>query len=383
MASKNTDFRTSGFMKVLLPGIVLQSVLMGGGYATGREIIEYGGKFGAIGWVSGVFTFLTFAVIAVLTFELARIYRIYDYKSILKQIIGKAWPIYDFLYVILLFLIISIMASATGEILQQTIGLNYMVGVVILIVIVAFLNFFGSAFIAKFETYGTIALYAAYIIFTIMVITANKDNISAVFANSDTSFVEGATIPLAMWTGIIYSSYNLSAIPAGLFTLRAQTKRSEAVISGIIGALLMTVPWFLTYFAVMGYYPDENIIGASVPWLVMLQSVSDSPIPVLVFGVVAGWTLIETATGMIHALLERLDHSMEESNKEPLSPKMRGLITAGILIVAILFSKIGIINLISMGYSAIAYGFILVYLLPLLTVGLYKVIKNGKVPKKN
>ncbi|MBM6829261.1 hypothetical protein H9X85_06365 [Anaerotignum lactatifermentans] len=383
MASKNTDFRTSGFMKVLLPGIVLQSVLMGGGYATGREIIEYGGKFGAIGWVSGVFTFLTFAVIAVLTFELARIYRIYDYKSILKQIIGKAWPIYDFLYVILLFLIISIMASATGEILQQTIGLNYMVGVVILIVIVAFLNFFGSAFIAKFETYGTIALYAAYIIFTIMVITANKDNISAVFANSDTSFVEGATIPLAMWTGIIYSSYNLSAIPAGLFTLRAQTKRSEAVISGIIGALLMTVPWFLTYFAVMGYYPDENIIGASVPWLVMLQSVSDSPIPVLVFGVVAGWTLIETATGMIHALLERLDHSMEESNKEPLSPKMRGLITAGILIVAILFSKIGIINLISMGYSAIAYGFILVYLLPLLTVGLYKVIKNGEVPKKN
>lgn len=383
MASKNTDFRTSGFMKVLLPGIVLQSVLMGGGYATGREIIEYGGKFGAIGWVSGIFTFLTFAVIAVLTFELARIYRIYDYKSILKQIIGKAWPIYDFLYVILLFLIISIMASATGEILQQTIGLNYMVGVVILIVIVAFLNFFGSAFIAKFETYGTIALYAAYIIFTIMVITANKDNISAVFANSDTSFVEGATLPLAMWTGIIYSSYNLSAIPAGLFTLRAQTKRSEAVISGIIGALLMTVPWFLTYFAVMGYYPDENIIGASVPWLVMLQSVSDSPIPVLVFGVVAGWTLIETATGMIHALLERLDHSMEESNKEPLTPKMRGLITAGILIVAILFSKIGIINLISMGYSAIAYGFILVYLLPLLTVGLYKVIKNGKVPKKN
>ena len=383
MASKNTDFRTSGFMKVLLPGIVLQSVLMGGGYATGREIIEYGGKFGAIGWVSGIFTFLTFAVIAVLTFELARIYRIYDYKSILKQIIGKAWPIYDFLYVILLFLIISIMASATGEILQQTIGLNYMVGVVILIVIVAFLNFFGSAFIAKFETYGTIALYAAYIIFTIMVITANKDNISAVFANSDTSFVEGATLPLAMWTGIIYSSYNLSAIPAGLFTLRAQTKRSEAVISGIIGALLMTVPWFLTYFAVMGYYPDENIIGASVPWLVMLQSVSDSPVPVLVFGVVAGWTLIETATGMIHALLERLDHSMEESNKEPLTPKMRGLITAGILIVAILFSKIGIINLISMGYSAIAYGFILVYLLPLLTVGLYKVIKNGKVPKKN
>lgn len=124
--------------------------------------------------------------------------------------------------------------------------------------------------------------------------------------------MENATLPMAMLTGIIYASYNLSAVPAGLFTLRAQTKRSESIISGIIGALLMTIPWFLTYFAVMGYYPDDTIIGASVPWLVMLQSVSDSNIPVLVFGVVAGWTLIETATGMIHALLERLDHSLEE-----------------------------------------------------------------------
>lgn len=321
MATSNKDFRTSGALKILLPGIVLQSVLMGGGYATGREIIEYGGKFGAYGWVSGVFTFFTFAVIAVLTFELARIYRIYDYKSILKQIIGKAWPIYDILYVILLFLIISIMASATGEILQQTISLNYMVGVVILILIVAFLNFFGSAFIAKFETYGTIALYAAYIIFTIMVISANKDNIATVMATQDTSYVENATLPMAMVTGIIYASYNLSAIPAGLFTLRAQTKRSESIISGIIGALLMTIPWFLTYFAVMGYYPDDSIIGASVPWLVMLQSVSDSNIPVLVFGVVAGWTLIETATGMIHALLERLDHSLEEKIRNRFLPR--------------------------------------------------------------
>jgi len=40
--------------RITLPGIILQSVLIGGGYATGREIIEYGGKFGASGWVCGL-----------------------------------------------------------------------------------------------------------------------------------------------------------------------------------------------------------------------------------------------------------------------------------------------------------------------------------------
>ena len=378
MSAKNKDFRTSGIMKVLLPGIVLQSVLMGGGYATGREIIEYGGKFGAYGWISGVFTLIAFAIIAILTFELARIFRIYDYKSIVKQIIGPFWPIYDILYVLLLFIIISVMASATGEILQQTIGLHYMFGVTILILVVAFLNFFGSAFIAKFETYGTIALYIAYIVFTIMVITAKKDNISEVFATANTSAVSNISLFTVVWTGLIYSAYNISAVPAGLFTLRAQTTRKETIISGIISALLMTIPWFLTYFAIMGFYPDERVMGATVPWLIMLQSVSGSIIPVIVFGVVAGWTLIETATGMIHALIERLDQAMEDADKEPLSAKARGGITAIILVVALVFSRIGIINLISTGYQVIAYGFMLCYLFPLLTVGLYKVIKHGK-----
>lgn len=374
---ENQKFQTKGIMKFILPGIILQSVLMGGGYATGREIVEYGGKYGSIGWVSGLFSFLTFAVIAVLTFELARIYRIYDYKSVLKHLIGKAWIVYDILYVLLLFIIISVMASATGEILQQTVGLSPWVGIVLLVVMVGLLNFFGSAFIAKFETWGTIALYIAYIVFTLMVITTRSEQIATVFTTADTSYVPNSTIKLAAWTGIVYASYNLSSIPAGLFCLRAQTKRSEAVISGLFGAFLMIIPWFLTYFAVLGYYPNPDVLGGSVPWLTMLQNVSGSMVPVIAFGIVAGWTLIETATGMIHALTERLDAALEEANKPGLSRKNRGLITVAILLMALLFSRIGIIGLISMGYQYIAYGMMITYLFPLVTVGLYKVIKNG------
>lgn len=51
--------------------------------------------------------------------------------------------------------------------------------------------------------------------------------------------------------------------------------------------------------------------------------------------------------------------------------------TAAILIMALLFAKIGIIDLIGKGYSLIAYGFIIVYLIPLILVGTYKVVKHG------
>ena len=150
MAENKRGFFNRGWAKYLLPGIVLQSVLIWGGYATGREIIEYGAKFGANGWISGLFIFLAFGIIAVLTFELARIYKIYDYKSIVRTIAGPLWIVYDVIYFILLFLIISVMASATGEILQQTIGLNYWIGVIALIIIAGLLNFYGSRVVEKF-----------------------------------------------------------------------------------------------------------------------------------------------------------------------------------------------------------------------------------------
>lgn len=38
------------FGKIVLPAVILQSVLIGGGYATGREIVTYGAKYGAAGW---------------------------------------------------------------------------------------------------------------------------------------------------------------------------------------------------------------------------------------------------------------------------------------------------------------------------------------------
>ena len=60
------NFFEGRYGKYILPGVLLQSVLIGGGYATGREIYEYGAKFGAYGWVSGLTIAIGFAVIAAL-----------------------------------------------------------------------------------------------------------------------------------------------------------------------------------------------------------------------------------------------------------------------------------------------------------------------------
>ncbi|MFS8533470.1 hypothetical protein, partial [Sphaerobacter thermophilus] len=255
------------FGRYILPGVILQSVLIGGGYATGREIVEFGAKYGALGWLAGLAIFAGFAGMAFLTFEVARRFQAFDYRSLLKHVIGPFYPLYDIVYVLLAILVIAIMAAATGEILNSTLGLNYWVGVVLIIIVVGILNFYGEGLIERFKTAGTALLYLGYITFAFLVISRNWDQIGTTLSSGDHSLHPDAGLGIVLWTGIIYVGYNLAVYPAALFTVRRQTSMRDSVVAALFGGVLMTFPWFLTYFALMGFYPDDAIFDASVPWL--------------------------------------------------------------------------------------------------------------------
>lgn len=379
---KKKGFFEGSFGKFVLPGIILQSVMIGGGYATGREIVEYGAKYGALGWLSGLGTFLGFAVIAELTYELIRLTKAYDFKTFMKTIGGPLWIVFDIVYLLFMVVIIAVMASATGNIVEQTLGLNYWVGVVAITVVVAILNFYGSRLIERFETLGTVALYAGYIIFSVLVIGTFGKNISTVFANHDTSFIGGSvSAGKALWSGVLYCAYNLVVMPATFFTIERQTRRVESVVSGIIGGVLATIPWFLTYFAVMCFYPNPDVLGASVPWLAMMQGTA-GPVVIAIFGIVMGWTLIETSTGIIHAALERVNNGLKEAHKPPMTGKQQAILTIIVLVGSMVLSKVGIIDLIATVYNALSYAFLAIYVLPLITVGVYKIFKLRKAEKE-
>ena len=379
---KKKGFFEGSFGKFVLPGIILQSVMIGGGYATGREIVEYGAKYGALGWLSGLGTFLGFAVIAALTYELIRLTKAYDFKTFMKTIGGPLWIVFDIVYLLFMVVIIAVMASATGNIVEQTLGLNYWVGVVAITVVVAILNFYGSRLIERFETLGTVALYAGYIIFAVLVIGTFGKNISTVFANHDTSFIGGSvSAGKALWSGVLYCAYNLVVMPATFFTIERQTRRVESVVSGIIGGVLATIPWFLTYFAVMCFYPNPDVLGASVPWLSIMQGTA-GPVVIAIFGIVMGWTLIETSTGIIHAALERVNNGLKEAHKPPMTGKQQAILTIIVLVGSMVLSKVGIIDLIATVYNALSYAFLAIYVLPLITVGVYKIFKLRKAEKE-
>lgn len=362
--------------RIFLPAIILQSVLIGGGFATGREIVQYGARFGAAGWMSGLAIFFGFTLMAILSFEACRIWEVYDYKSLLKKLIGKFWIAYEFSYLILGVLIIAVMASAAGEILHTTLQLNVWMGIVLIILLVGFLNFMGENFIAKMKTIGTLALFGAYTLFGITVFNSRGAEIFTTLAIGNYGLGTGQEVLYIIWTGITYVGYNLGVYPSSFFTIKTFQKRTESIKAGLLSGLLMTVPWFLTYLSILAYYPDERIMNAPVPWLVMLSPFGNYL--VVVFGIVAGWTLVETATGIIHAFIGRINVDIQKNTGKPLAGKFKALISILALAAALMLARVGIIDLIAKGYSVMAYAMILFYAVPLLAFAPKLLLKKVK-----
>src|SRR5699024_3021860 len=369
-----SSFFDGGFGRYVLPGVVIQSTLIGGGYATGREVVQYGAGYGALGWITGLTILVGFAIMAFLMFEIARLFRAYDYRSLVKQVLGPFWFLYDIIYFLLAILIIGIVIAATGSILESTLSLNYWVGVTLIAVLAGVLNFYGTKRIERFKTFGTTALFIGYIIFAILVISNTWGDLKEVFATGDTSYVESFSWWTLILCGLIYVGYNLAVYPAALFTVKRQRSIKDTFIGGIIAGVLMTVPWFLTYFALMGNYSSTKVFDADVPWLQMLDGYGLWV--TILFGLVVGWTLIETATGMIHAFIDRVNYNLEEVGKKPMSRGQDATVAIVGLVLSALLASVGISDLVDIGYTILGYAMLIVYGLPMITIGVYKVIKG-------
>ena len=125
------------------------------------------------------------------------------------------------------------------------------------------------------------------------------------------------------------------------------------------------------------------MLDAEIPWLVMLEGAGGGWV-IAIYGVVVGWTLVETSVGSLHALVDRIDKNLDDlpaglaRRLESLSAVQRATIAGAFLVIAMALSRVGIIDLVATGYGLLAWGFIGLLAIPLLTVGVYRITGGGR-----
>jgi len=362
-----TFLKSSFFKKYLLPGFVFQSVTIAGGYGTGRELVEYFLKYGPLGGLLGMFlvTTLMWSVILAVSFEFSRKFKAYDYRTFFKKLLGPFWFLFEIIYAVQIFLVLAVIGSAAGIILRDNFGVPYMVGVIIMLAAVGFLTFKGKSLIENFLSLWSIILYLVYAVFFVVALLKFGPMIQKNFAS-------GMILPNWALGGFKYALYNLGTVPAVLFCLTHIESRKEAVTAGILGGFIGIIPGALFFVSVVGYYP--GVLPEEIPAVFLLQK-AGVPLLLIVFQLVLFGTLIETGTGFIHSVNERIQSTLRAKGRELLRWQ-RPLVAILMLLVAIGIATFGLVNLIAKGYGGAAWGFLIAYIIPLLTIGIYKLAKS-------
>ncbi|MAV16110.1 MAG: hypothetical protein CMG08_04780 [Candidatus Marinimicrobia bacterium] len=351
------------FKKYLMPGFIFQSLIIGGGYGTGREIVEFFVQYGPVhGLYNMLIAAIIWSLVLAICFELCRIGKNYDYRSFLKSLMGKSWIAYEYLFLFGLVLVVSVMGSASGEIINEMFGVNSIFGISLMMILVSLIVYYGSGLIEKVFSVWSIILYIGFIFLFISTFIKFDHQIFSSFDFQDQSLskING---------GIKYAAYNIGLAPAIFFCAKYFNSRNEAMISGLMAGLIGMFPALLMFISMLSKYQD--ILSAPVPVNIILNNIG-SPFFTFFFQLILFGTFIETGAGLIHGFNERI------MNTNPnLSNNWRTILSLTILIASIfLAAKIGLINLIASGYGFITWGYWLVFVLPVLIIGSLRIMKN-------
>jgi uncharacterized membrane protein YkvI len=87
--------------------------------------------------------------------------------------------------------------------------------------------------------------------------------------------------------------------------------------------------------------------------------------------------LLESGTGGAHAINERIAQAWRARRGRELATRARLAFTGTLLLVAIfLADRFGLVTLIARGYRALGYILIGVYVLPLMTYGVWRLVRR-------
>jgi len=359
----------SRFQRFLLPGLAFKAVVIGGGYATGRELAEFFLPSGPYGGLLGMLlAMLIWSGICALTFMFAQATTAFDYRSFFRGLLGPLWWVFEVAYVLVMVLILAVFGAAAGAIGHALFGWPALAGTLCLMAAIGLFVAFGNTSVERLFKYVSFLLYGVYVLFMLLAFTHFGDRILAGFA---------LDVPATDWAlgGLTYASYNIIGAIVILPVVRHLTSDRDAVVAGLIAGPLAMLPALLFFTCMVAFYPA--IGNETLPSDFMLQRLNQ-PLFHLLFQLMIFAALLESGTGAVHAINERVAKAWQSARGEALTSRARLLIALALLVCCMLLAdRFGLVALIAKGYRALAAIFLLIYVVPLMTLGVAKLWRRG------
>ena len=333
----------------------------GPGVASGTQILIYWVKYGIWGPIASILAMGLLGYCIYCSAEFSRIYKTYNYADWTKKVWGINWIVYllDFSFIIVMLTALGGSLSAIGNLLNSQFGLNYWVGVGAVIICAGLLCAYGAKLVARASSYMMYLVIAVLAVIIIMCASTGKLHLGQAIADASAGNIAGVSPSFlgAIWSGIIYASFqanvigNISSIAP---TLPDRKTTKLGAIIGIFGNALMLVALSLFFLSAttIENYDVLDTAANPLPFYGTLTALGFSGLK-LVYVITVFIAVLSTAVGFSFGAVARYSKLYRKADES--APVKDGLLVVVLLIACAAASKIGIVKLVSTGYTILGY----------------------------
>lgn len=330
-------------------GSAFVGLIVGAGFASGQEVMQYFTSFGIWGTVGAIITGLLFIFLGYTFAQLGASLKASSHRAVLYHIGGKyIGPILDLVITFFLFGVAVVMFAGSGSTFEQMFGISPMVGSIIMVVLTIL-----TLLLDTNKIISIIAAVTPYLIAVILIIVAYSIFTMDISLTTADAIAKEQTSASSNWllSAFLYVSYNISAGAALLIIMAGQVKdKKVAGIGGIIGGAILGLLILLIHTGML--VRIDIIQGVDMPTLELATAIH--PAVGILTAIALLGMMYNTAVGMFYSFAARF-----------FTPDTKTFKIAVVIIGALGFfaSLFGFTNLVSSVYSLMGYlGFALIIL---------------------
>ncbi|WP_249870083.1 YkvI family membrane protein [Oceanobacillus saliphilus] len=331
-------------------GSAFIGVIVGAGFASGQEVLQYFTSFGLMGIFGAIIATALFTYVGMVLVWLGSSSQTTSHKDVIYKISGKYLGIViDAILIFTLFGVGVVMIAGAGSNLNQQFGMPHIVGASILTILIILIGMLKvDRVVSIIGSVTPILIFFVIIIslYSLLTIDGSLTVLDSI-AKEQTS-----TLPNWFVSGINYVSFN-TAVGASMAILMgsAETNRKTAAVGGLIGGLGLGILILLSNLAI--FAKIEEVGNLEMPMLGIVNNIS--PFLGLLMSLVLFAMIFNTALSMFFSFTARIAESG--------SPKFKVLFIIT-MIAAYAASFLGFTDLVAYFYPLIGYlGLLLIVVL--------------------
>ena len=326
---------------ILKMGSAFIGIIVGAGFASGQEILQYFTSFGYIGVIGTIIATALFAYLGMTLTRLGSRMKATSHKDAIYKVSGRyLGVIVDYIIIFTLFGVGVVMIAGAGSILNQQFGLPTIAGITLMSILVVL-----TIMMNVDRVVAVIGSITPFLIITVILLSIYSLSIM------DSSFSELEPIAkespsaLSHWlmSAINYVSFNI-AVGASMALLMGGAERDEkkAAIGGLVGGLGIGILIIISHLAI---FANVDVVASfDMPMLKIADDVS--PILGTIYSIILFGMIFNTAVSMFFSFGARFTTVGTKKHK------LFVLITG---VIAFALSFVGFTDLVAFFYPLIGY----------------------------